>query len=140
MKAQRLKITEAGWSNFSDLFCGVQFTNGISDEAVAPAVADHIGSIIQVEFCDDGKQPSANRNFMNSQDLPAPVASVSEPVTVAPQEAARMDASKQVYTKEALENIADDHGIAGLRHIAEQYGVKGRGIVELITEILKAQG
>ena len=62
------------------------------------------------------------------------------PETVAPQAAAEAQADAIRYTKEALEKIADTSGIAGLREVADKFGVKGRGIVELITEILKAQG
>ena len=44
------------------------------------------------------------------------------------------------YTREALEEISDSQGMAGLRTIAEPLGVKGTSKAELITEILEAQG
>ena len=43
------------------------------------------------------------------------------------------------YTAEALEEISETQGIAGLRSIAEPLGVKGSSKAELITEILQAQ-
>lgn len=44
------------------------------------------------------------------------------------------------YTKEELEAVADEKGIAGLREIADPMGVKNTSIVGLINEILQAQG
>ena len=46
----------------------------------------------------------------------------------------------QRFTREELESIADCEGIAGLRQIGNQIGVKAKGIVEMIEGILKAQG
>lgn len=46
----------------------------------------------------------------------------------------------QTFTREELESIADNEGIAGLRVIGNQVGVKAKGIVEMIEGILKAQG
>lgn len=43
------------------------------------------------------------------------------------------------HTKESLEAIADKEGIKGLREVAARFDVKGRGIEELIKEILTAQ-
>lgn len=143
MKAQRLKITEKGWATFSDYYGGIKFTNGISDEAVSPQVAAQIGSYIRIEAIDDGAQVGESTVYGKGKNAKAPVkkALVDEtPHTEAPEVAAKKQVEKTRYTKESLEAIADQSGIGGLRVIAEQYGVKGRGIVELITEILKAQG
>lgn len=46
----------------------------------------------------------------------------------------------RLYTKEELEAIADEKGIAGLREISDPMGVKDNSIVGLIKEILQAQG
>ncbi len=43
------------------------------------------------------------------------------------------------YTQEALEKIADESGIAGLREIAAEFNVKGNSIATLIKAIMNAQ-
>lgn len=43
------------------------------------------------------------------------------------------------HTFASLTKIADKEGISGLREIAKNFGVKGRGKTEIIREILDAQ-
>lgn len=141
MKAQRLRITERGWENYSDYLAGIKFENGISVDAVAPSVANQIGSTLRVEAIDDGAQVGEAAQWKNAQTTKAAVVtplSEKTPDTIAPEAAKTVSVEK--YTREQLEAIADAEGIGGLRAIGEKFGVKGRGIVELITEILKAQG
>jgi hypothetical protein len=58
-------------------------------------------------------------------------------------EAARAKAAEEArsitYTRQELEAVGANDGIEGLREIAEPLGVKGRGITELVTNILNAQ-
>ncbi|WP_151708810.1 hypothetical protein [Acinetobacter brisouii] len=49
-------------------------------------------------------------------------------------------APRQIYTRQQLESIVDKDGFAGLRKIAEPFGVKGTSINALIDSILSAQG
>lgn len=49
-------------------------------------------------------------------------------------------AEVKVYTKEELEEIADEKGIKGLREVADPMGVKDTSIEGLISEIIAAQG
>lgn len=44
------------------------------------------------------------------------------------------------YTREALEALADEGGIAAIREVGAKFGVKGTSIARLIDEILAAQG
>lgn len=139
MKAQRLKITEAGMTTFSDYYCGVKFTNGLSDEAVAPSVAAQIGCFIRIEGCDDDAQVGTATDLKNLSTVKAEVVTPlaeTTPETIAPEEVVVV---RTRWTRESLEKVADEKGISGLREIATSYGVRGRGIVELITEILAAQ-
>lgn len=53
---------------------------------------------------------------------------------------ATANTAKQKYSKEALEEVADKDGIAGLREIGNELGVKANSITALIQEILHAQG
>jgi hypothetical protein len=142
MKSQRLRITERGWENFSDYLAGVKFENGLSVDVVAPAVINQIGSALRVEAVDDGFQGgnAAVLNRMQKQraEVVRPLTEHT-PQTVSPEQAASAEVGEK-YTRESLEAIADKDGIAGLRAIGDKLGVKGRGIIELITEILRAQG
>lgn len=142
MKAQRLKITERGWENFSDYLGGVKFENGVSVEAVAPAIANQLGSALRVEAIDSDEQVGNAAVLLRAQNQKAKVVKAltdETPDTVAPEQAAKAAVAER-FTREQLESIADAEGIAGLRGLAEKFGVKGRGIVELINEILRVQG
>lgn len=141
MKAQRLKITERGWETYSDYLGGIKFENGISVDPVSPAIANQLGSALRMEAIDDAEQVGNAAVLKNAQNQKAIVKTAlteKTPDTVA-NNGPRVVAEDK-YTREQLEAIADERGIGGLREIAEKFGVKGRGIVELITEILKAQG
>lgn len=139
MKAQRIRIVEAGWSTYSDYFYGVKFENGLSVEPVTPQEATAIGSFIRIEAMDDGKQAGGAEQY---KDLKTKKAEVTKTVEVNPADlvSTSTGTGRKRHTRAELEAIADQRGIAGIREIADQYGVKGRGIVELITEILAAQG
>jgi len=139
MKAQRLKITEPGMETYSDYYFGVKFDNGLSEQPVNFADANTIGAFIRVEAVDDGAQVGSAVQYQKGKSNKAEVVT---PIAVTAEQAAATstNATRQRHTREELEDIADKHGIAGLREIADKYGVKGRGIVELITEILAAQG
>lgn len=72
----------------------------------------------------------------------AQAAAEAEALAAAEKEAAEKKVDEEadiVYTREELEAIGSNDGIAGLREIAEVHGVKGRAIGELVEEILKAQ-
>ena len=142
MKAQRIKITEPGMVTYNDWYGGYKFTNGLSDDPVIYADQIRIGSFIRIEAVDDCKQAGAGVQDVESKDVKAKVVTPlaeNTPNTVAPEVVAAVRVVSEAYTRESLEGIADKEGIAGLRAIGEKYGVKGRGIGELIAEILAAQ-
>lgn len=141
MKAQRLKIKESGWETYSDFFGGYKFTNGLSDDPIAYAEAQRLGSLIRLEGVDDDKQVGEGVVQVEIVDKKAEVvvaAGDQTPETVSAETAAKTPALR--YNREELEAIADQGGIMAVREIAEKFGVKGRGINELIREILQAQG
>ena len=43
------------------------------------------------------------------------------------------------YTREQLEQTADEQGITGLRRIADEFGLKGKSIPGLIEAILQKE-
>lgn len=135
--AQRLRITEPGMTTYDGPFGGVMFTQGLSDDIVDARTAFRLGSIVRVEQVDSGTQAGAAAELKRSHTDAAPV--VEELPTGVPAEAAPAAPQRPRYTREDLEGVADKDGIAGLRAIAEPLGVRGRGIAELIGEILAAQ-
>lgn len=142
MKAQRLRITQKGWETFSDVLLGIKFEAGISVEPVAPAIANQLGSILLVEAIDDAAQVGAAAQMQNTYNDTAKVVEALTKVTPKTVSVEEVKETKTfvTYTREELEAIADKDGINGLRTIAEHYGIKGRSINELITEILRYQG
>lgn len=141
MKAQKIRITQAGWATYSGHLQGIKFTDGLSDDMVSPTIAMRIGSVLEIVGVDEQEQVGLAVNIVKNQKTKAEV--LAERKADAKTEAPAAPATKTVVaklTREELEAVADRDGIAGLRAIAEGYNVKGRGILELITEILKAQG
>lgn len=141
--AQRLKIVEKGWETFSDYFGGYKFTNGLSDEAVPTADAQRLGSWIRMVGVDDESQVGEGVVQVALTETKADVvvaAADKEPETVSVEQAAEAAAEVTKYTREELEALADQGGIAALRQIGDKIGVKGRGIPELIREIIQKQG
>lgn len=141
MKAQKIRITQAGWETYTGHLQGIMFTDGLSDDLVSPTIAMRIGSVLGAVGVDEQEAVGLAANMVKNDRVRA---TVEVPVEAAPDAPAvyTPDAAvpSQKLTREELEGVADRDGIAGLRAIAEGYNVKGRGILELITEILKAQG
>ncbi|WEU67481.1 hypothetical protein [Xanthomonas phage JGB6] len=73
MKAQRLKITENGMTTYSDYYCGIKFTDGLSDEPVSAADATRIGSFIRCEAIDDGRQTGLSNDLLDLNTAKAEV-------------------------------------------------------------------
>lgn len=136
---QRLRITEPGWASFSGPLAGILFENALSVEAVPPQFAEMIGSMIRVECVDDEVQVGASATLLRSHDLRCEVVNESERVEKSEQTEQNKAPAAATHTRESLEKIADEHGIQGLREVATPMGVRGRGIGELIEEILAAQ-
>lgn len=137
---QRLRITEPGWASYTGHFGGVEFKNGLSTEVVDSVIAARLGSIVRVQMVDTDQQAGHAAELIrvhNNRAEVVPATPTREQIPEAPK--AEKEPEKPTYTREMLEAEADAKGIAGLRAIADKFGIKGRGIVELIDEILKAQ-
>lgn len=137
-KSQRIRITEAGWGNYTGAFGGVEFDQGLSVESVDPMHISRLGSILAISMVDTNTQGGVGADLQRMQDTGAEVVPESPRTSESAAEVAPV-ANKTAYTREQLEKVADKHGIAGLRTIAEPMSIKGRGIHELIEEILKFQ-
>lgn len=136
-KSQRIRITEPGWVNYNGPAGGVMFHNNVSVEPVDAQTSARLGSILRIQMLDTDTQAGVAAELGRMKDTRAEV--VAElPVGSSVQPVATPKVVTQRYSREELEKVADKNGIAGLRAIAEPLNVKGRGIAELITEILAA--
>lgn len=162
----KLKLTGAGFENYTGQMGVVFFENGLSKYDVMPNDAIRIASTIGAVW--ENGDP-ANLGAIHTQNLmtPAPdirqqsglellhsitghahlnadqVQQYSDQVAslttgVEKQESTAKKAEPK-YTQEALEKIADESGIAGLREIAAEFDVKGNSIATLIKAIMNAQ-
>lgn len=151
-----VKVTEKGFENLTGMLGNVEFVDGVSVENLPQRDADRLGSIMRVENSDSGEQVNAAKTI---EETLRPERKQSDPVEettdVSPAdedsvESVENDALDEsvseeteevtLYTEAALQIVADEEGIEGLRQIANPLGVKGTSIVKLIDAILKAQG
>jgi hypothetical protein len=142
-RPRRVRIVEAGWADYTGHLGPVEFKGGVSVDPVSHREQQTVGSIIRVESADEGEDdaqlgPAAELirgRSINADD--ERVLAAGQSVSVGEHGEVRLAVER--YTREELEAVADRRGITGLRDIASPYGVKGRGITELINEILQAQ-
>jgi hypothetical protein len=147
------------FAGMTGTFGGVNFIDGISDH-IDRRTADRLGMNISVEEIEgdgpyfdrlakakaemsakvradiDEKAPQSPPALIvdvtPDPSMPAPSKAPEHPVEAAP--------ASQKYTREALEQIADDGGIIALREIGNPLGVRANSIRALIASILEAQG
>lgn len=142
----KIRMTDAGYASFTGAFGTVNFENGVSVDEVSSAEARLIGAIVSIEALEDGEFKSDSQKLMDAKDMPASMETLptlaqlmSEGKVKSPETKSEPEQPKQLeYTKEALEEIADKKGIAGLREIGDPMGVKGASITKLIDGILSA--
>lgn len=140
----KLRLTQAGFENYTGQMGVVWFENGLSTTDVKPIDAIRISAAIGADW-EDGSAANVGDMYLNSMNVPAYVGMadrpIEEPVTYSEQSVVKAsgDPGGVVWTEEALAKIADERGIAGLREVADPLNVKGTSIVGLIAGILKAQ-
>lgn len=156
----RVTIKKAGWEGFTGEFGGHRFKNGVSLDLLTEVTCDRIAAIIP---CEDengvtlGYTNRLHRLRAINPDIPnahvsRTLADVLNEEDKSPEDALKEEADrvKSGVIDEALKDnpqlsydqllaVADKDGIAGLREIAEPYGVRGRAIPDLIAAILRAQ-
>lgn len=150
----KLKIVQAGFETYTGLFGIVEFKDGISTDHVNHVERAHLCALIACEeFDDSGKEElalthdaapadQAAQGEQSAADTPATPADQTkqdeQPAAPAEQASQATGEDKPAYTREALEKIADEKGIGGLREIGDALGVKATSIAKLIEEILEA--
>lgn len=157
----QVKITDPGFAGFTGHFGSVYFEDGVS-EHISNAEAERLGCIVKCETL-DGVNPSAtqrmvdiqsknldellamgkgvdgaDRNKAQNGEIKSSVAKPGEEPPAAQTGTATPAGVKPSldFTREDLEALADKDGIAGLRNIGSQHGVKGRSITEIINELM----
>jgi hypothetical protein len=135
---QHLKILEAGFDKLTGDLGNIEFVDGISVNPVSKGDAHRLCAAVRCEML-DGTNPSPSGELVQGTNTPAPILVpllVTEPLV---EQGAKVETAVERYTREGLEVIADDKGIAGLREIAVPLGVKSKSVGELVDQILKAQ-
>jgi hypothetical protein len=158
----KLRLTQKGFEQYTGLFGIVEFKDGVSVDHVNHVERNLLRALVACEEFDDTQAPAEEQRAQgdeseqptdasqeqganqagegegsggNAPDTPAETQGGSEQ---AGTDAGEGEGKAPVYTREQLEKVADAEGIAGLRKIAEQYGVKANSIAKLIDEIINA--
>lgn len=165
----KIRILSEGWKNFTGNFgFNAPFKDGVSTSDLDARQIARIAASVHIVDADTGEQVGPASLALARHSVPAEVAKPVKTLDlVKVDEAAereRLDADNEarkaeeaerlaeaerkaketvsemvIYTRAELEAIGGANGINGLREIATPLGIKGRGIHELVTEILKAQ-
>ena len=150
----KIKIDEAGYENFTSFLGVTEFVDGVSVNDVLPRQINLLAAIVRIVDAKTGVQYGPGYEFDAVKDLKAVTEDVlllteAGQASAAKAEQARLEELKQAqadeangmkkisYTQADLEDVADKHGIAGLREIAEPLGIKGTSVAKLIEEIKK---
>ncbi len=146
----RLKLLQAGFEKYTGQMGVTFFENGLSVNEVSEQDARRMAAVMQCETV-DGESMNVAQKLLDSMNTPAVVKNVDYPQVgeLAAETEAQKNAEPSLapdsapapkHTAESLAAVADEHGIAGIREIAEQFSLKGNSIAGLIDAILKAQG
>jgi hypothetical protein len=127
----KIKIIEAGWAGYTGHFGMIAFEDGVSVDEVSRADAAYLAGLVAIETL-EGVNPSSTQALLDAHVNPAPVVPAPVHIPDAPVVA-------RVYTAEELAEVADQHGIRGIRAIAEPLGLKDNSIAELMAKILNHQ-
>ena len=137
----KLRLTQAGFETYTGQMGVVMFKDGLSETDVLPIDAIRISAALGADW-EDGSPANVGDMYLNAMDAPAFVGNGTGEAVASP--AADVQAlvvpGDVRYSAESLAKIADAAGIAGLRAIGDQFGIKGTSIVGLIEAILKQQG
>lgn len=156
-----IKIVQQGWQGFTGSFGTCKFKDGIAE--TTEIEAKRLGTLVKIVECTaegfefDTVNPA--HDIVKMRHVSAPVQEArnaeegpteSPPATVppaAPAETAPVETSTPPpppiktlkYAREALEKLAGEEGIKGVRTIAEEFNLKGTSISGLIDAIMEAQ-
>lgn len=140
MKPAKIKILESAFTAYSGYLFGVEFKNGVSVSVLPYIDQQRICAIMKAETL-DGENVSTASSLAKNRELKADSAlkmeAKAEPVTESKRESAAIEVR---YSRKELEAIADKGGIAALRQIGNDLGVREKSIEAMIEKILNAAG
>ncbi|KAA5604426.1 hypothetical protein F1188_16340 [Roseospira marina] len=139
----KVKIVEPGFESFTGHFGLVEFQNGVSLRDVEPYELDRLAANVRIENL-KGQAAGVADRMVEAHNEVAPVISplvrgLPEQVMAPVPKTVAEGLPPRVYSEKELGAIADEGGIKMLREIGEKWEVKGRGIAELIHDILDAE-
>lgn len=142
-RPRRIRITEPGFQALSGYFGTIEFRDGVSIEPVHWLEQQRLGGLVRFVSAEDDEAgleigPAAEMVRHRDMDADDERTKATDAAVTTVDGGVRLVG--ETYSRDDLEDIADKRGIAGLRDIAKAWGVKGRSINEMITEILAAQG
>ena len=134
----KLVLKEPGFENFTGQMGVVFFENGVSTTDVSVLDSIRMSAVMRFAW-EDGTSPSVAQHLLDrANDTPPEVKpTVEQPVAVVSEKKLIVRTGPS-YTEEQLAEIADKGGIAELRSIGEQFGIKGNSIRGLIEQIVRA--
>jgi len=146
---KHLRITEPGFQKMTDVMGGIEFVDGVSVEPLSDMQAARICAAMRAEFT-DGSNSSPAGLLVSEKNVRADVAvQMKRGITNVQryidnhlthrEVKVEIDARRKM-SREDLEFIADEDGIAKLREVAAEFNVKGNSIAKIIAGILSAQG
>lgn len=146
--SKRLRLTQKGYENYSGPIGAYEFVDGVSEELIPLNARNRLAAAFQmVEIEEDGTAHDASvaARMLRDRELQAslaePLARMSEADKAAENISSLLgaEALKPLYSRAALEAVAEEAGIAGVRVIAEAWDVRSKSIPDLIQMIEKAQ-
>lgn len=141
-RPRRIRIAQDGWGGYTGDFGQVAFKDGVSVDLVPWLEQQRLGGLIMIESAEEdevGTQVSPSAELLRNRDRPFDESVLAAVEAIVTTPAGEVRVAGSLHTREELEAIADRKGLAGLRDVAKAWGVKGRGIAELIRDILEAQ-
>lgn len=137
----KLRLTQKHYENYTGQMGITNFVDGLSTEDVLPNVGGRMAAVMNCEW-ENGAPANVGQIYLENLHTEAPIASEAMAADVAAFDAQAADAAQTKallpqYTAEQLGLIADANGIAGLRAIAEPFGIKSNSIGGLIEAIVK---
>lgn len=140
--SRKLKLTGRGYETFTGEYCGVDFVNGVSVDVVNKTDCHKISMLLGAVDAETGESvglyaEQEKKRAEERKKIRAELERKQAQTESQKQSEKKTPAVEIEFTEESLGEIADKEGIAGLRKIADKYGIKGRGISELISELLE---
>jgi hypothetical protein len=147
MTLKFLKTASPRHIGYTGVLGRVMFKDGLSTEMVPQLIRDRMAAAMPfIEIDAEGNEEPAGtlhrmRGGVAQRMLPARAQrqSEEEKALEVSTDALAKQKIPQLETRESLEAIADQKGIAGVREIADKWGVKHRSINALIAMVLEEQ-